>query len=210
MKIERLSESAVMVHLGEVISTALLKEVGHLYTYLEEHYSETCADLVPSYTGVTLYFKSCIDSYVMDSLLASCEGYKSKMLVDEETKVHSIVVEYTGEDLGYVAEACGLKISEVIALHSQPIYTVGMMGFTPGFPYLVGLPEELHLPRRSTPRKSVAAGAVAIGGAQAGIYPHSSPGGWHILGYTEVKLFDIELDPPVLLKPGDKVKFIVQ
>lgn len=85
-----------------------------------------------------------------------------------------------------------------------------MMGFQPGFPYLGGLPENLHTPRRSQPRTKVPAGSVGIGGSQTGVYPFTSPGGWQLIGRTEMPLFNIEKTPPVLLQAGDNVRFVAE
>lgn len=123
--------------------------------------------------------------------------------------LHKIPVRYDGPDLPTVAKATGLTVEEVVALHSSTDYTVAMVGFAPGFPYLTGLPEALRLPRLSTPRNRVDAGSVAIAGEQAGIYPCPSPGGWRVLGHTDVRLFDPWRDgPPALLAPGDRVRFV--
>lgn len=121
--------------------------------------------------------------------------------------IHRIPICYDGIDLAEVAERCQLTIDQVIALHSSAEYRVAMVGFLPGFPYLDGLPAALHLPRRATPRAKVAAGSVAIANDQTGIYPQSSPGGWHILGTTPLRLFDPQADPPALLNVGDVVYF---
>jgi KipI family sensor histidine kinase inhibitor len=102
---------------------------------------------------------------------------------------------------------CGVSMAEVIRLHSATVYTVYMMGFTPGFAYLGKLPEALHVPRLSVPRSRVPAGAVAIAGAQTGVYPVDSPGGWRLIGHTRLALFDPRRDPPFLLAPGDTVRF---
>jgi antagonist of KipI len=112
-----------------------------------------------------------------------------------------------GIDLGDVAAHCGLSYEEVIALHSGVEYTVRMIGFAPGFPYLAGLPQELHTPRLATPRLKVPRGTVAIGGAQTGIYSVDSPGGWRLIGQTPVELFDASRERPSLLGAGDRVKF---
>ncbi|MFU8892000.1 MAG: 5-oxoprolinase subunit PxpB [Luteolibacter sp.] len=127
-------------------------------------------------------------------------------------ELHEIPVCYGGEygqDLCAVANACGITTEQVVSIHSATEYTVAMMGFAPGFPYLTGLDEKLRVPRLATPRNRVRAGSVAIAGEQAGIYPCDSPGGWHILGHTPIHLFDPHReDAPSLLKPGDRVKFI--
>lgn len=138
-----------------------------------------------------------------------------KHLAFEETqssqpRTITIPVNYDGIDLMDVAQRCGLSVEHVIELHSSATYRVAMIGFLPGFPYLDGLPEALHIPRRAEPRANVAAGSVAIAGSQTGIYPQSSPGGWHILGRTNAILFNPDCDPPTLLQAGDVIKFEVQ
>ena len=113
-----------------------------------------------------------------------------------------------GPDLGYVAHACGLSEAAAIALHTARAMPVLMLGFMPGFPYIGELPAELRLPRRAEPRVAVPAGAVALANDQTGIYPSRSPGGWHIIGRTEARLFDPARDPPALLRAGDRVRFV--
>lgn len=128
---------------------------------------------------------------------------------------HVIEVSYHGPDLAAVAQACGLTVEQVIQLHCAPIYTVRMMGFSPGFPYLEGLDARLHIDRRASPRNRIEPGSVAIGGSHAGIYSVASPGGWHLLGHTDFTLFDREAarqsnpKPHAVfaLSPGDQVCF---
>ena len=110
-------------------------------------------------------------------------------------------------DLAHVAAHASLAPAEVIALHCSAEYRVATVGFTPGFPYLSGLPPQLATPRHATPRAAVPAGSVAIGGSQTGVYPTSSPGGWHVIGRTPMTLFDVTMDPPALLRAGDRVRF---
>lgn len=113
-----------------------------------------------------------------------------------------------GPDLGAVASHAGLSEDAVIQLHVATTFRVAMLGFQPGFPYLLGLPPALQMPRRRSVRPRVPAGSVAIAGAQAGIYPNESPGGWHLIGRTEVRLFDPQAAEPALLLPGDRVRFV--
>ena len=115
-----------------------------------------------------------------------------------------------GQDLSEVAKLHNTTPQKIVQMHSEPIYTVYMIGFQPGFPYLGGLPECLHTPRRATPRTLVPAGSVGIGGAQTGIYPFSSPGGWQLIGHTKQALFDKNQAQPTLLQAGDTVKFVVE
>jgi len=118
-----------------------------------------------------------------------------------------IPVRYDGEDLDEVAHLAGLEASEVVRRHTAPIYTVAFLGFSPGFPYLVGLDPALEVPRRDTPRTSIPAGSVGLAGTQTGIYPTASPGGWRLIGRTEATLFDPARDPPALLAPGGRLRF---
>lgn len=113
-----------------------------------------------------------------------------------------------GPDLETVAAHCGLSPQRCIAIHSAATYRVYCLGFQPGFPYLGGLDPALEVPRLDTPRISVLAGSVAIGGAQTAIYPSNSPGGWHIIGHTQACLFDPHSTQPTLLLPGDSVRFV--
>ena len=117
---------------------------------------------------------------------------------------------YDGEDLGVVAKASDLSVAEVIELHSSATYRVAFCGFMPGFAYLTGLPAQLQLPRRPTPRTRVPAGSIAIAAHYCAVYPVESPGGWHLLGRTLEALFDVEASPPALLAPGTQVRFEVQ
>jgi len=123
-----------------------------------------------------------------------------------------IPVHYGGEagpDLAFVAKHTGLTPKEVVERHVAGQYIVFFLGFQPGFAYMGGLEDKLHTPRRSEPRLEVPAGSVGIGGAQTGIYPATSPGGWQLIGRTDVPLFDPARTPPTLLQPGDRVRFVV-
>ena len=122
-----------------------------------------------------------------------------------------IPVAYGGEggpDLDAVAAHCGLGADEVVRRHAAAEYVVYFLGFQPGFAYLGGLDDSLHTPRRAEPRVAVPAGSVGIGGAQTGIYPLATPGGWQLIGRTALPLFDPGAEPPTLLAPGDRVRFV--
>jgi KipI family sensor histidine kinase inhibitor len=126
---------------------------------------------------------------------------------------HEIEVRYGGEDgpdLAVVAAECGLAPERIVELHAGAEYRVAFLGFCPGYPYLVGLPRELEVARLASPRAQVPAGSVAIAGPFAGIYPSATPGGWRLLGRTETRLFDPAADPPALLAPGDRVRFVAR
>ncbi|MBY4037385.1 allophanate hydrolase subunit 1 [Rhodococcus fascians] len=119
----------------------------------------------------------------------------------------TIPVTYDGADLDDVARLTGLSVAEVVAAHTQQTWTVAFGGFAPGFGYLVGTDTRLHVPRRDSPRTSVPAGAVGLAGEFSGIYPRSSPGGWQLIGRSDVTLWDSERTPPALLTPGTTVRF---
>ncbi len=120
---------------------------------------------------------------------------------------HKISVRYDGPDLADVAAAAGLTVAEVIARHSESTFVADFIGFSPGFAYLLGIDPALELPRRATPRSRVPAGSLAIADRYSAIYPTPSPGGWHLIGTTDVQLFDTHREPPVLIRPGDSVMF---
>jgi KipI family sensor histidine kinase inhibitor len=117
-------------------------------------------------------------------------------------------VRYDGADLAAVARAVGVTVEELVALHSGAEYTVRFCGFSPGFGYLTGLDRRLWLPRLATPRPAVPAGSVAIADQFTGVYPRSSPGGWRLLGSIDVPLFDLDRQPPAVLAPGVRVRFV--
>jgi KipI family sensor histidine kinase inhibitor len=118
-----------------------------------------------------------------------------------------IDVTYDGEDLDEVARLAGMSVDEVVAAHTAAPVRVGFGGFAPGFAYLIGGDERLHLPRRAEPRTRVPAGAVALAGEFSGVYPRESPGGWQLIGRTDAVLWDLDRDPPALLAPGMWVQF---
>lgn len=126
-------------------------------------------------------------------------------------RIVDVPVAYGGEngpDLDDVARLHGLSADEVVAIHSSVEYLVYFLGFSPGFPYLGGMPEAIATPRLDRPRRRVPAGSVAIGGSQTGIYPVASPGGWRVIGRTALELFRPDREPPAVLAMGDRVRFV--
>jgi KipI family sensor histidine kinase inhibitor len=119
----------------------------------------------------------------------------------------TIDVVYDGADLDEVARLTGLSPDEVVAAHTAAPMRVGFGGFAPGFGYLVGGDERLHVPRRAEPRTRVPVGSVGLAGEFSGVYPRESPGGWQLIGHTDAVLWDVERDPPALLTPGLWVQF---
>jgi inhibitor of KinA len=155
---------------------------------------------------VTVHFDP--DQTTHDALAAAIQRLASKRPpIAEPGRLHRIPVVYDGPDLEAVGAILGLTPAQIAEIHSKPIYRVFLVGFVPGWAYLGPLPEELELPRRHVPRTQVPAGSVAIAGRQSGIYPLPTPGGWHLIGRTSVKLFLPDADPPCLFRTGDRVKF---
>jgi len=126
---------------------------------------------------------------------------------DEATRTVELPVVFDGPDLAEVAALVGRSVPALVAALTTLELTVAFGGFAPGFGYLTGLPEDLHVPRRATPRTRVPAGAVGLAGEFAGAYPRESPGGWQLVGRTDAVLFDVDRDPPALLAPGSRVRF---
>ena len=120
-----------------------------------------------------------------------------------------IPVVYDGDDLAEVARTCGLTPDEVVARHTESVFTVAFCGFAPGFAYLTGVPAVLRVARRSAPRTRVPGGSVALADEFTAVYPQDSPGGWQLIGRTELRVFDVNRDPPALLVPGTKIRFDV-
>ena len=142
----------------------------------------------------------------IEAVLATRSPRKLRLLDRDLIEIPVCYIGNLALDLEEVARHAQLTPDEVIQRHSAPEYRVQCVGFTPGFPFLSGLPPELSTPRRASPRSKVPAGSVAIGGAQTGIYPIQSPGGWNIIGRTPLPLFDVRRDPPVRLQAGDRVR----
>jgi 5-oxoprolinase (ATP-hydrolysing) subunit B len=165
-------------------------------------------EVVPGMNNLTIVFDPLHADY--EDLAARIEaGWDDAAAADTGGAQIDIPVYYDGPDLADVAAHTGLSIDDVVKRHTAAEYIVFFLGFQPGFAYLGGLDESLHTPRRAEPRLEVPAGAVGIGGAQTGIYPAVSPGGWQLIGRTELKLFDPSRHPPTLMQPGDRVRFTV-
>jgi inhibitor of KinA len=175
-------------------------------------------ELAPAYTTIGIFFdplrvEAAAPKSIFDSLAGQVRKAVSqakKSAAKTASRVVEIPVCYDPEfalDLDEVAQITGLSRKEVVDLHRSATYRVNCVGFTPGFPFLSGLSPKLVVPRRSTPRKEIPIGSVAIAGKQTGVYPVKSPGGWNILGRSPVHFFDPTKNPPALLRAGDRVRF---
>lgn len=167
-------------------------------------------EVVPGMNNLTIVFDPLQADYETLAAQLDAAWDRAESAADSPGTEIDIPVRYGGEfgpDLAALAKHVGLSVDEVVARHTQAEYVVFFLGFQPGFAYLGGLDPALAMPRRHEPRVEVPAGSVGIGGAQTGIYPAASPGGWNLLGRTELKLFDPTAHPPTLVQPGDRVRF---
>ncbi len=215
MNIEPLGDCAALVTFGEHIDEAMHRLVRAACARLETQPVPGMIELVPAFASVAVWYDPLRvgSGTPYRALAAALEARLAGLEAGEAPAARTveIPVVYGGEagpDLDTVAARAGLTPAEVIQLHAAGDYLVHMIGFAPGFPYLGGLDERLHCPRRAVPRTAVPAGSVGIGGSQTGIYPLVSPGGWQLIGRTPLALFDPTRDPPALLAAGDRVRFV--
>ena len=204
-------DRALVVEVGDVISPECNRRVNQLLGAIEEGGVRGVVDLVPTYRSLMVQYDPMLVSFEDLREAISEVGSKLKDGKAGAGRLVEIPTLYGGEygpDLEFVAEQAGLSVEEAVGLHSGVDYLVYMMGFTPGFPYLGGLPERLATPRLTTPRTVIPAGSVGIAESQTGVYPLASPGGWQLIGRTPLRLFDIERDPPSLISAGGRVRFV--
>ncbi len=205
-----LGETAVVLELEPPVTLATQKRIWRLTQRLGD--IPEVVEAIPGMNNITVVLRN-PHSLALDAIERLQRWWEESEALDPESRYIEIPVVYgtaAGPDLGEVARHAGLSEKQVVELHSSIDYVVWFLGFQPGFPYLGGLPEQLATPRRDEPRLQVPAGSVGIGGAQTGIYPLATPGGWQLIGHTPLPLFDPHRDEPVLLRPGDTVRFIPQ
>jgi KipI family sensor histidine kinase inhibitor len=205
-----MADRAVLVELGDEISPSINDKVRELFVSLDHLRISGVIDLIPSYRSLlVIYDPLKITMSELENQIAKTQKRMDPAHVPSPKTVEIPVVygDDDGPDLEWVAAYHKITPQEVIRLHTQHTYQVYMIGFTSGFPYLGEVPEALSTPRRETPRTRVPKGSVAIAQRQTGIYPVQTPGGWHIIGWTPVTLFDPHAEPPSLLEMGDRVRF---
>jgi inhibitor of KinA len=205
-----MGDRSLLVELGEKIAPDVNRRVQELMLQLQQARLPGVREFAPGYRSLLVVF---------DPLTLSPSELKARItdVADRpgsdglpQAKLLTVPVFYGGEygpDLEEVAGHLGISTDEVIRLHTETMYRVYMIGFTPGYPYMGELPAALAVPRRSTPRTRVPTGSVGIAQRQTGIYSAESPGGWQIIGWTPIELFDPTRQLPSLLEMGDRVKF---
>ena len=204
-------DHALVVEFGDAIDPEINRRVNNLVSAVERAGVPGVFDLVPTYRSLLVYYDPMATSAeALEATLKKIER-KAGQSSPENARIVHIPTLYGGEhgpDLEFVAQHSGLSAEEVVDAHSGTDYLIYMMGFSPGFPYLGGLPERLHTSRLETPRTEIPAGSVGIAESQTGVYPVASPGGWRLIGRTPLSLFDPDVEPPSLLGAGDYVRFV--
>ncbi len=202
-------DAALVLRLGAGIDPAVNARALAIARELRAIDRQTVRDIVVGYASVTVYFDPLVadEREVADAMRRAATAQAAR---ETDTRLVTVPVVYGGEegpDLSEVAAHARCREEEVVARHLAREYRVFMLGFLPGFPYMGVVDPSIAMPRRDTPRLVVPRGSVGIAGLQTGIYPVQSPGGWRLIGRTDVTLFDPEAEPPTLLQPGDRVRF---
>jgi len=218
LRLEPMGDHAFLAVLGNAIDPEVNEQVHALAGAIRGRQLPGILDLVPAYTTLAVHYDP--ERWAGGGAPAQALERELRALwagipatAPAAPRVVAVPVRYGGEwgpDLEEVARHCGLSEAEVVRRHTRPEYRVFMLGFAPGFPYLGGLDPALATPRRSTPRTRIPAGSVGIAGAQTGIYPLETPGGWRIIGRTGLRLFDPALEEPCRLRPGDRLRFLAE
>lgn len=204
-------DSALCVELGDQISPEIHYRVSGLSKSIQRRMITGIIEVIPTYRSILV----CYDPMVINPLeleiqIRALENRLTEQVPDDP-KIVEVPVVYGGifgPDIENVAVNCGISVEDVIRIHSGTDYLIYMMGFTIGFAYLYGMSNDIATPRLHVPRVNVPAGSIGIAETQTGVYSIESPGGWQIIGRTPLKLFDPQLDPPVIVGTGDHVKFI--
>jgi len=203
-------DKGILIHFEQKISPDISAQIRQLMSKLDELKNPAVIEVLPAYATLCVIY----DPLIMD--YEGCKNLLSSLLEDKQSgesvsaKVFEIPVLYskeTGPDLEFVSEHSGLKIDEIISIHTASEYLIYMLGFAPGFPYLGGMDERIAAPRLKVPRQKIIPGSVGIAGSQTGMYPIESPGGWQLIGRTPVTLYDPHRNPPVYYNAGDYVKY---
>jgi inhibitor of KinA len=219
-KILPLGEKAVVVQFGNVISTDLNHKSICLAEYLSANPFTGYIESIPAYASTTIFFDVVAVRRQFENFDSAFEAVSGilRSALEEMTSIDTperpvieiptIFGNRSGPDLNFVSETSGISPSEVIGLFTSTVYRVYMVGFLPGFGYMGEVDERLSMPRKQRPRQAVPKGSVGVAGRQTGIYPLESPGGWQLIGRTEVELFTPQNKSPTLFQPGDRVRFV--
>ncbi|MBT8269345.1 MAG: 5-oxoprolinase subunit PxpB [Bacteroidia bacterium] len=202
---------AILLNWPQKIDENTLFQVLNAKKLLSDYYIKQKVYINSAYNSILINYISTINN-IYDEILTISELILANNPSESNTfnslEIPVCYEEKFGIDLQRISDRNNLSVKEIIQLHSSAYYRVYFIGFLPGFLYLGGLDKKLSCPRLETPRQSIPAGSVAIGGDQTGIYPKSSPGGWNIIGRSPVPLFDIKNNPPTVARAGDLIRFV--
>lgn len=212
MDIRFINEQTIMIYFENEITEVTYQNVMSMMRWISEKNISAVQDIVPSYRAILIYFDNhaITASKLIENLELTKFDDKNIIDVNQRKRIIKIPVRYGGEfgpDIEEVAEYNQISTKQVIEKHTNRPYLIYMLGFMPGFPYLGGLDESLHTPRRNEPRVKLKAGSVGIANNQTGLYPLDSPGGWQIIGRTPVIVFSSKRNPMTLYKAGDWIQF---
>ena len=203
-------DRGLLVEYGDVIDPDVNNKVRSMAIIMEKESSKSVIETIPTYRSLLIIYDPAITNpSKLEKEILALEERLSQIKIPPPDTVE-IPVCYGGEfgpDIQFVADHNSITKDDVIRIHSGAEYQIYMIGFTPGFPFLGGLPKELHTPRLETPRSFVPERSVGIANNQTGIYPLASPGGWQLIGKTPLKLFAPEHSNPFIYKVGDRIKF---
>ena len=218
-RIDALGDRCLMVEFGQRVDPRINEAVHAFADHLIDQPIAGVTDVVPAFTTVAVHYRP--DSIDPDGSADPPHRRLQRRLaallaqgieqVSRASRLVEIPVCYgadLGPDLDEVASACAMSAQEVIARHAASPHVVYMLGFAPGFPYMGGLDPRLAMPRRATPRVRIPQGSVAIAREQSAVYTFETPGGWNLIGCTPLALFTPQADPPTLLRPGDRIRFV--
>lgn len=191
---------------GMLVELSSLDDVLALYAALLDNWPPGVIDIVPAAYTVFLDLDTAVTAPT--DVEHAVSALSPRHGVRPEGKTVEVPVSYEGTDLDEVADMTGLGVDRLIQRHTSESWTVAFCGFAPGFAYMVGSQYDWNVPRRTSPRTTVPQGAVALASSFASVYPQSSPGGWQLIGSTELTVFDLDREPPVLLTPGTHVRFV--
>jgi KipI family sensor histidine kinase inhibitor len=214
LRITDVGDTAFSVEFGDTVDPAISARV----TGLRHAVAEACragglaglVETVPTFRSLLVQYDPLATSRAVLEAEIRAIANTSGTAPESAGRLWEIPVCYDadlGEDLGEIAASRGLSRDEAIGLHTGAEFFVYMLGFMPGFAYMGGLPDALRLPRRASPRLKVPPGSVAVADSLCAVYPWESPGGWHLIGRTPLRMFDLGRDQPSLLAAGDRVRF---
>ena len=204
-------DRGLTIEFGDMISEEINKKVMNMKDLIESSNISGIEEVVPTYRSILVYYNPFKIKYdILVSQLRNIENNSSKQELKDSVviEIPTVYGDIYGPDIEKVAKTNKLSIQEVIKIHTSKEYLIYMLGFTPGFPYLGGMDERLTTPRIETPRIKISSGSVGIAGKQTGIYPIESPGGWNLIGRTPVKLYNPCRIDPILLSPGNYIRFV--